>query len=253
MTKSLYTQKEIKEFRDEQIKKQKCGRKEIYTSEVLSRIASNLGCLFIKKIDVSYSEILLPCGHNKEILNRYLINDTITPCQICYEEGIKQKFDTYNLNYLSKLKYGVAKSSYEFRLATCKSCGYFLFAQPNRLSTIPKFCPNCYRLEVETYIDTDNYLLLNKTNKDSVAIRCKSCMSIGEIQLSNLYRHGYHCPDCYNKIKSSNVYLFEITKEGNKFLKIGKSNSPYLRSLSFTEDAAVNITFISSCATKKRF
>lgn len=250
MVDSLCTTKEIKDFRDEQIKKQKCGRKEIYTNEVLSNIASNLGVSLVNKISPTYSEIQLSCGHDKIILNRYLLNNTVTPCQICYEESVKQKFDSYNLNYLAKLKYGEAKSSYEFRLATCKSCGYFIFAQPNRLSTIPKFCPNCYRLEVESYIDTENYSLLNKTNKDSIAIQCKSCLSIEEIQLSNLYRHGYSCPYCSGKIKPSNVYLFKITKENEQFLKIGKSNSPYLRSLSFTNDPNVHIQFVASSATK---
>jgi len=95
-----------------------------------------------------------------------------------------------------------------------------------------------------------SYDLINKVNKDSVSVQCNHCKSIGEIQLSNLYRHGYSCKSCNGIIKESNVYAFKINNPGGDYIKIGKSNSPYLRSLSFLEDcSSTSIEFICSAST----
>lgn len=227
----------------------KTGRKEIITEDVLREKCRDTGVLFISKINPNYSKIILKCGHVKTILNRYLVKGHITECQICYENAVKVKFDEYNLNYLTKFKYGDVKSSHEFRLATCKKCGDFIFAQPNRLTVKPKFCYNCYRLSVEEYIDKEQYGLLNKVSKDSIAIKCKLCLNVGVVQVSNLYRYSYSC-NCNYETKPSNVYLFRIIKGDYDVLKIGKSNSPYLRSLSFTDAPDVYISFITSTKTK---
>lgn len=211
---------------------------------------SEQGGVFVKKLSPNFSEIIPPCGHTKTLLNRYIMKGNITPCPICYEQIVIQLFDDYNLNYLAKVKYGDVKSSSEFRLGTCKSCGHFIFAQPNRLSTKPKYCSNCYRLSVETICNDNHCKLINKVNKDSVSVQCNYCKSVGEIQLSNLYRHGYSCKSCNEVIKESNVYAFKINNQGYDYIKIGKSNSPYLRSLSFVEDSSfTSIEFICSTST----
>ena len=72
------------------------------------------------------------CGHVKEVVIGS-IGKQISYCDICFENNLRNLLLDKGFYLLTKLKYGHAKSSYEYRLCKCMECGNFTLVLPNQI------------------------------------------------------------------------------------------------------------------------
>lgn len=172
-----------------------------------------------------------------------------TACSICFENNLRYLLNNKGFHLLSKVKYGEAKSSGEYRLCTCNKCGNFIFVLPSSIYKNGSLqCSICEYNYYKELAYNKGYKLINRIDKYYLEMLCK-CGFKFKYQSSNLRRVNPRCVNCGKKDIGSFVYAFIIENSIGSFIKIGKSNSPYLRHLNFSEKNENSYTFISS----KRF
>lgn len=178
------------------------------------------------------------CGHTKLKTISSVSNPLKrkTYCPVCFEEDLRQTLKGKGFTLLTRLRYGDSKFSGEYRLCTCDKCGNFIFILPSsiRISENPN-CSICEYKFYSTLAESKNYTLINKINKYSLLLEC-SCGERIRYQGSNLRRSIPRCPSCGKIDNGSYVYAYLIENPIGKFVKIGKSNNPYLRHLRFSEN-----------------
>lgn len=167
---------------------------------------------------------------------------TLPICYTCVDIHIQEKAMKLDLEILSKLKYGSTKSKHETRLCRCLKCGVFRVVHPASLNGDTKYCGGCAAMEVENLLEYTEWKLVRKID-NKVEIEC-SCGNSQLSQVTNLRKYIPKCGFCgYSKDRPTFVYAFRIENQYGTFIKIGKSNNPYLRHLSFIMEGSV-CTFI---------
>lgn len=188
------------------------------------------------------------CGHRKlktisSITNPFKRN---AYCPICFNNNLGEILYDKGFSLISKLKYGDSKFSGEYRLCICNKCGNFVFILPSSIYQSNNLhCELCEYNYYKELAQTKGYNLINRVDKYYLLLRC-NCGYEFEYQGSNLKRVTPRCPICGKKDNGSYVYAFIVENILGKFVKIGKSNNPYLRHLMFSASNLNSYTFISS-------
>lgn len=220
------------------------------TIEYLNSLLDNTEYRVIERCDnPNYCRVLFnSCGHTKDVAIGSIGSKT-SYCDICFEDNLKELLLNKGFHLLSKLKYGDTKSSYEYRLCRCNSCGNFVFVLPNQIYGNGKIeCSMCNFHFYSALTKSKGYKLINRKDKDSLILQCP-CGAEFSYQCSNLKRSTPKCPRCGRKDNGSYSYVFKIENSLGTFIKIGKSNNPYLRHLRFSEDSFNTYVFLGA----KRF
>lgn len=185
------------------------------------------------------------CQHTKKIPITSLRKNTPF-CEVCYENNLKTILDKQGFYLLAKKSGGnryASKTRYSQRLVACKECGYWRIIIPENSDKFRLRCHYCQRIQAEKYVP-DDFLLVDRADNNYLILQHRSCGSFFTSQLSNLKRYTPRCPSCERVITKSFVYLIKINiSDDVSILKVGKSNNPYLRSLSIGVDPA-KIEFI---------
>ena len=185
------------------------------------------------------------CGHTKTVAIAS-VGSKQSYCDVCFEYNLRILLKEKGFDLLAKLKYGEAKSSYEYRLCRCINCGNFVFTLPNQIYGKGRIeCSICNFNLYKNLAKSRGYELINRVNKDSLLLRC-SCGNEFTYQGSNLKHATPKCTCCGRKDNGSYCYLFKIENCFGDFIKIGKSNNPYLRHLRFSEDDLNTYVFLGA-------
>lgn len=188
------------------------------------------------------------CGHRKlktisSITNPLKRNSY---CTVCFDNNLGRILRDKGFSLLSKLKYGDSKFSSEYRLCVCDKCGNFVFVLPSSVYHYGDInCPICEYNYYKKIALERGYNLINRLDKYYLLLKC-NCGHEFKYQGSNLRRVTPRCPVCGKKDNGSYVYAFFVENSIGSFIKIGKSNNPYLRHLRFSENDLNSYTFISS-------
>lgn len=215
------------------------------TIEYLNEKHKSAGVTFIKQLDDPNKALITinRCNHNKEVFFHGLKSKVL--CEECLETEMKNLCSTQNLLYLTKLNYGTSKSSSEYRLCCCKVCGNFILFIPSSIRKGTLQCRICQRNKQEVRLKELGYTLLNRIEDGKIVVTCDMCRTDEILQSSNVMRWGSYCKTCNAKVNKSYCYMFKLIIAGQVFIKIGKSNIPYLRSLNFADSSNLKIEFIT--------
>lgn len=187
------------------------------------------------------------CGHTKlKTISSIKGGKLSCRCDVCFEQNLANLLDAKGFNLLAKIKYGESKFSGEYRLATCKKCGNFIAVLPS--SIYISSTPYCYMCDYLDYIELAKergYKIINRIDRYYVKLRCK-CGNTFKCQGSNLKRGVPRCPVCGKVDRGSMVYVYKVVNGFGSYLKIGKSNNPYLRHLSFNKEDLNLYDFVAS-------
>ena len=217
------------------------------TIDYLNSLLSSSNYKVISRCDnPNYCKILFKdCLHNKNV-SIASVGIKESYCEICFENNLSKLLSIKGYELLTKLKYGVNKSSYEYRLCRCKRCGNFITTLPSMIySTSEIFCGICNYNYYKELAKNKGYYLINRLDKFSLKLKCP-CGTEFSYQTSNIKRSTPKCPSCGRKDNGSYVYLFQIDNAFGQFIKIGKSNNPYLRHLRFSENSLNDYYFIGA-------
>jgi len=211
----------------------------IITIEELNRLLEHEDYVVIKREDdPNYCTIRFnSCGHTKlktisSITNHEKRNSY---CTECFEDNLSNILVDKGFTLLTKFKYGETKFSGEYRLSTCNNCGNFVFSLPSSIYSSNRL--HCYLCEYNYYkqlAESKGYTLINRIDRYNLLLECR-CGHQFNYQGSNLRRVTPRCPKCGKKDNGSYVYAFKIENFLGTFVKIGKSNNPYLRHINFSE------------------
>ncbi len=226
------------------------ARPRTLTIEYLNKLAEHEKYKVIDRDDdPNYCTIeFKKCSHRKlktisSILNPIRRNSY---CTMCFEDNLKGILLTKGFTLISKLNYGDSKFSGEYRLCACNKCGNFVFLLPNSIYESER--PHCSICEFNYYkslAHDKGYSLINRLDRHHLILKC-GCGYEFKYQGTNLKRTTPKCPSCGKKDNGSYVYAFIIENILGSFIKIGKSNVPYLRHLKFSNSDSNYYTFISS-------
>lgn len=217
------------------------------TVESLNSLLNNSPYSVISRCeDANYCKIVFKsCGHSKDVVISS-IGSKLSYCDICFENNLKELLFDKGFELITKLRYGTAKSSYEYRLCRCNQCGNFVFTLPNQIYGKGKIeCSVCNFNFYKHLARSKGYTLINRVDKDSLLLQC-SCGNEFSYQGSNLKHSTPKCTCCGRKDNGSYCYLFKIENCFGTFIKIGKSNNPYLRHLRFSEDNLNTYIFLGA-------
>lgn len=170
-------------------------------------------------------------------------------CKTCKEIEFAEQAEESGLIMLGPTD-GNRYNECDWRLYIIKNCGHLKEMTLNRVrcsqGTIS--CEECDTMEKHLAADAAGYAFVENAGKCKLRLRCKACNHIDIYQYSNIkYNRKARCRNCSQraKAKKSFVYLFRLVDEdGFSFLKIGKSNNPFLRQLSFNESQAIKKEFL---------
>lgn len=186
------------------------------------------------------------CNHTK-LKTISSISDPLkrkTYCLICFEEDLRKILESKEFMLLTKLNYGDNKFSGEYRLCMCNKCGNFVFILPNSIRTSENLhCSICEYYYYRDLAQSKKYTLINRIDRYNLLLEC-GCGYRFSYQGSNLRRVTPRCPNCGKKDNGSYVYAYLVENPIGKFIKIGKSNNPYLRHLNFSENKLNSYYFI---------
>lgn len=234
MTKDLYRPQKNKKLRPS---KKIQSDKRLNLDELNSRISSRKFKIVKRSQDPNYCTILFnACGHEKDVIITGIKKEPI--CYTCKDEELSEKALTHNFRLLTKLTVGNGKSKYENRLFVCNLCGYFKIMHPTTVKSSENIrCRSCLLREYENLPNSSNWKFLGTSYSRSTLLNleCKHCGVESKHQLSNVRRYSPVCKSC-GKAESgkSYVYAFKIENEHGCFVKLGKSNNPYLRHIGFS-------------------
>jgi hypothetical protein len=126
-------------------------------------------------------------------------------------------------------------------------CGNFILFLPNSVRKGKVMCRICQRIQQDKRCTEIGYTLLNKLTPQTIQVVCNNCSVINIFQSSNLMRNSVVCKNCSKKdAVKSYCYIFKLIVEGIPYIKLGKSNNPYLRSLNFlSKDVKADVLFIN--------
>lgn len=216
----------------------------------LNKLLQDEGYIVIsRESDPNYCKIKFKfCGHTKLKTISSITNPLKrkTYCPICFEEDLRKTLENKDFTLLSKLNYGDSKFSGEYRLCTCNKCGNFVFILPSSIRLSGKLrCSICEYEYYRSLAQSKNYTLINRIDRYFLLLEC-GCGCRFNYQGSNLKQSTPRCPNCGKKDNGSYVYSYVVENPMGKFVKIGKSNNPYLRHLRFSEKELNSYQFLGS-------
>lgn len=172
-------------------------------------------------------------------------------CYNCNENLFRKQANDAGLELIGKPLVDKGRSNEcDYRLYRIIKCGHTkeMTLSTVRTSGVGKCLP-CEEARNKELCLKSGFEYVSKFDKDSVTAKCLKCGTVDNYQVSNLnYNRSARCRTCKNKEdgqKESFVYLFRISSEDlGDFLKIGKSNNPYLRHLMFNPISKVVFSFL---------
>lgn len=219
------------------------GRRHTVETLNLEKVGENFKVIS-RHIDPNYCTILFnDCGHEKLVS----ISGVLKQKPICYDcIDLRLQKEALLIGYelLAKIPHGIGKSRHETRLVRCINCGTFKFLHPSSIKNNAR-CGICSFNHTAELVEGTKWRILNKNRAHHVLLQCTLCQHTQETQVSNLKRYVPSCRGCNARhTEQSYVYGFIINSEFGRFVKIGKSNNPYLRHLKFSHSSDIVCEFI---------
>lgn len=177
---------------------------------------------------------------------------SFTECPCCKDEKFVQQAKDKGLILLchtDKKRYNEC----DWRWYIIEKCGHMKEMTLNHVRSQEGdvYCEECDILDIREAAGNSNFDLLHRAERSHVKLKCRDCLHESSYQYSNIkYNRRVKCRNCSQRKKAdkSYVYLFRITvPDSSCFLKLGKSNNPFLRQISFLKEDGAEKEFLGSC------
>ena len=224
------------------------------TIEQLRKENVNPDIFIVQRVDEDPNFVIAQCLKCKSVFEKRIVSirkGKKIRCCNCNENLFRKQAEEAGLELLGKPPISKDRENEcDYRLYKILKCGH---TKEMTLSTVRNSgvgkCLLCDELRNKELCSKSGFDYIERFDKDSVKAKCLKCSAIDVYQVSNLkYNRGVRCRTCKNKEegqRESFVYLFKVTSEDiGDFLKIGKSNNPYLRHLGFNPLSKVIFEFL---------